>query len=288
MDFRDVNSSSFNSSTPSQWELQWYECWHWPTCLHVYLTSEMINSFLGLVTNCWFLKLVTGGSLVQINQEMLSINLAIMEVIYCLLSPLLVLNIIVFVNQTILRCSWYIYGLVVAGRPFFQSCICVERYLAVVHPVVFLRYKPLRYRVTCSALVWSAALVLAILYGLNPCIEFAASIFIIVLITNVFCCVSIVVVLRRAGPGEGMKERNKDRENGGKTMKERASQTVLIILATFAINYIPVIMGAVAYYIGISSRSFDCVVANLTFSFCLLGSFTQPLLYLHKAGKLPC
>ncbi|XP_071392756.1 uracil nucleotide/cysteinyl leukotriene receptor-like [Centroberyx affinis] len=248
----------------------------------------MINSFLGLVTNCWFLKLVTGGSLVQINQEMLSINLAIMEVIYCLLSPLLVLNIIVFVNQTILRCSWYIYGLVNIGRPFFQSCICVERYLAVVHPVVFLRYKPLRYRVACSALVWLATLILAILYGLNPCIEFTATIFIIVLITDVFCCISILLVLRRDGPGEGMKDRNKDRKNGGKTMKDRASQTVLIILAIFAINYIPVIMGAVAYYIGISSWSYDCVVMSLTFSFCLLGSFTQPLLYLHKAGKLPC
>uniref|UniRef100_UPI003AAA3AE8 uncharacterized protein n=1 Tax=Centroberyx gerrardi TaxID=166262 RepID=UPI003AAA3AE8 len=288
MDFRDVNSSSLNSSTPCQWKLQWYECWHWPTCLHVYLASEMFNSILGLVTNCWFLKLVTGGSLFQINQEMLSINLAILEVIYCLLSPLLVLNIIVFVNQTILSCSWYICGLVIVGRPFFHSCICVEHYLAVVHPVVFLRYKPLRYRVACSALVWSATLVLAILFGSNPCIEFTSSILFIILITDLFCCVSILLVLRRAGPGEGMKERNKDRENGRKTMKERASQTVLIILATFAINYIPVIMGAVAKYIGISSWSFECIVTNLTFSFCLLGSFTQPLLYFHKAGKLPC
>jgi len=36
----------------------------------------------------------------------------------------------------------------------FQSLMCVERYLAVVHPVTFLKFKPLRYRVICCTAVW--------------------------------------------------------------------------------------------------------------------------------------
>jgi hypothetical protein len=31
----------------------------------------------------------------------------------------------------------------------FQTFVCVERYLAVVHPVVYLKFKPLKYRVEC-------------------------------------------------------------------------------------------------------------------------------------------
>ncbi|XP_046731182.1 uncharacterized protein LOC124402280 isoform X4 [Silurus meridionalis] len=36
------------------------------------------------------------------------------------------------------------------SRPLFQCCVCVERYVAVIHPVIFLKYKPLRYRITCA------------------------------------------------------------------------------------------------------------------------------------------
>ncbi|CAL8276660.1 unnamed protein product [Boreogadus saida] len=39
------------------------------------------------------------------------------------------------------------------GRALFQCGICVERYLAVVQPLTFIRFKPLRFRVVCSGLM---------------------------------------------------------------------------------------------------------------------------------------
>ncbi|KAJ8392179.1 hypothetical protein AAFF_G00077470 [Aldrovandia affinis] len=63
----------------------------------------------------------------------------------------------------------FFQGLVVAGRPLFQCCICVERYLAIVYPIAFLKYRARRYRAACLPTV----------------------------------CGSTLGVLRRARPGEG-------------------------------------------------------------------------------------
>ncbi len=50
--------------------------------------------------------------------------------------------------------TYFLQGLGITGRPLFHCLICVERYLAVVHPVIFLKYKPLRYRVICCTAAW--------------------------------------------------------------------------------------------------------------------------------------
>ncbi len=61
--------------------------------------------------------------------------------------------------------SSFILGLVVLlGRPLFQSFICVERYLGVLHPVTFLKLKPMKYRIIiavigCICIICSCSLV---------------------------------------------------------------------------------------------------------------------------------
>ncbi len=50
----------------------------------------------------------------------------------------------------------FLFGFAMTGHPLFQCLICVERYLAVVHPVTFLKFKPLRYRVICSGFFFLA------------------------------------------------------------------------------------------------------------------------------------
>ncbi|KAL1253304.1 hypothetical protein QQF64_017997 [Cirrhinus molitorella] len=84
-------------------------------------------------------------------------------------------------------------GLVFTGRPLFQCLICVERYLAVVHPVTFLKYKPLRYR------------------------------FLLALSIQLFCLVAVLRALKQSGPGERRRERMEENP-----MKRRAFHLILI------------------------------------------------------------
>ncbi len=59
-----------------------------------------------------------------------------------------------FLFPSLLAVSQSLLGVVITAYPLFQCLICVERYLAVVHPVIFLKYKPLRYRVICCTAAW--------------------------------------------------------------------------------------------------------------------------------------
>ncbi len=49
------------------------------------------------------------------------------------------------------KLSLFLIGLCWTFRPLLQIFMCVEHYLAVIHPVIFLRYKGIQYRIALVA-----------------------------------------------------------------------------------------------------------------------------------------
>ncbi|XP_056302933.1 uracil nucleotide/cysteinyl leukotriene receptor-like [Danio aesculapii] len=120
-------------------------------------------------------------------------------------------------------------GVTFTGRPLFQCLICVERYLAVVHPVTFLKYKPLRYRVICCAPAWIITLgsCLFCMFTLHEerrylFTWFFSTQFLLFLCIQLFCLVAVLRVLKQSGPGERMREKEENH------MKRRAFHLILI------------------------------------------------------------
>ncbi len=70
-----------------------------------------------------------------------------------------IFNLISYKDENVWIAAIFVDGIALTCRPVFQCLISVERYLAVVHPVTFLKFKPLRYRVICSVIVWVASFV---------------------------------------------------------------------------------------------------------------------------------
>lgn len=150
----------------------------------------------------------------------------------------------------------------------------MDRYTAVVHPVLFSGLRDNRIRSGVSVLVWG--LILA--YALSKCILGAKSIngvfsgaILFTFAVMVFCNLSIMWVLRRAAAGSGVRH----------PVKQKAFKMVLTILAIIVVNYLPpvALMPFTSYYTFVE---FHCQIRISVFSIMDLSCSIEPLLHLTK------
>ncbi|KAJ8397588.1 hypothetical protein AAFF_G00438640 [Aldrovandia affinis] len=252
----------------------------WPEVTWIYFFAFVSNVLVGLPINVWVLWLIVRGLEVVLASEIFTLNLAALELIYCLQVPLILLNYLVL-NSILSKPLSFFYGLIIFGRPLFQCCVCVERYLAVLHPLTFLRYRPLRYRVGCSALVWMITFGGCSAYVfLQHLLNYAFGVLIILLLSVMsFCCLAVLRALRSPGPGEGEGQ-------GPHLAKKRAFRIITVNLVITLAAYLPLIVAS-SLHSQISDRSFY-TVDGTCYSISVFCSFVQPLHFLSRAGKLQC
>ncbi|XP_042603779.1 C-C chemokine receptor type 8-like [Cyprinus carpio] len=238
----------------------------------------------GMPTHCYVIWLIITGAGSGVALEFFNLNLSVCEIgicIFCFLDTMAIW----FPNLKIV--SNFIQGLGITGRSLILCLMCVERYLAVVHPVTFLKYKPLRYRVICCTVVWiltlgSCLYTMFILMALNIIAHgwFLTLQFFLFFSIQLFCLVAVLRALKQSGPGERVKE--KEEEN---KMKRKAFHLILITsLNTIFIN-VPFIIFSL-YRVVRQQQSLELRIAVVI---CYtLGGFVQPVLYLHRIGKLSC
>ncbi|XP_026089811.1 uncharacterized protein LOC113063695 [Carassius auratus] len=242
-----------------------------------------IKVLFGLPTHYYIIWLIvkgTGG----VASEFFNFNLSVCEIGACLDCLFFILvNWILFLEPLALLFQ----GFIITSRPLFQCLICVECYLAVVHPVTFLKYKPLRYRVICSTAAWIIIFVSCLVCmftlmssNINAHTWFFLSQFIFILSIQLFCLVAVLRALKQSGPGERVREREEKNH-----MKRRAFQLILITTVNMVITYVPIIISGVFiilkqhYHVSYWAPGLVCYA---------LASFVQPVLFLRRAGKLSC
>ncbi|KAK7929406.1 hypothetical protein WMY93_005801 [Mugilogobius chulae] len=131
---------------------------------------------------------------------------------------------------------WYFvrfsYG-VKDSAPLFLVCICLDRYMAVVHPVVFSSVRDNKLRALVSVLVWGLVLGYGVAKSLvdNVLVQFElfSAIILLAFAVMLFSNVSIIWVLRRSVAGKEEMH----------PVKRRAFRMVIIILAIIVVNYLP-------------------------------------------------
>ncbi len=243
--------------------------------------SLTINMVLGLPANCYILWLSVKEMIQGQSTEIFVFNATLVESVFCI-------SYVFLIRQILFICSdcefgSLFFGLVLwVGQPLFQSCICVERYVGVQHPVTFLKFKPMKYRIACSAVGWVLIIISCITYTLEVITLYNLLLleFIFFFAVKVFCCLTVLKALGRPRPGDDVKRRdgvNKD--------KIKAFRITLMVLVCSVIMYGPNIISLVLYYI-IEQEKF-LLSWSISLSLGIMLGFGQPFLYLKIVGKLP-
>ncbi|XP_067280765.1 chemokine XC receptor 1-like [Pseudorasbora parva] len=242
-----------------------------------------ISFLVGFPTHSYIIWLIITGAGSGVASEFFILNLSVSEAGFYMNCLNIVLSEwFAFIEQFKL----FLAGLITTGRPLFQCLMCVERYLAVVHPVTFLKYKPLRYRVICCTAAWIITLgsCLCCMFTIVPHntvhLWFLSVQFLLFLFIQLFCLVAVLRALKQSGPGERGRERREENH-----MKRRAFYLILINTVSMVITYVPYCIAGF-FTIVLKTLIPEYWLPGLV---CyLLAGFVQPVLYLHRTGKLSC
>ncbi|KAK2863364.1 hypothetical protein Q5P01_002897 [Channa striata] len=208
-----------------------------------------------------------------------------------------VLEVISILGSWLYRFGFYVDGLQQSGKTFlyvtspaqnlFHLFTCVERYLAVVHPITYLGLKQaggVKIRNISTGCAWLLCL-------LNLCLSnFLSSsylnltnscVMVFSLIAISFCSLSVLRVLKHPGPGEVSRDRERVDQS-----KQRAFYTIVAIMVAQLFRLVGIVVYSVMFDPSVLN-DVNCVVGSLSIWLIVPGRLVLPLLFLQRAGKLP-
>lgn len=194
----------------------------------------------------------------------------------------------IFTNVTIfLKLSLIFLAISMNGQNVIHLITCVEHYVAVLHPVKYLKSKKPR-NITIRNISIVCFWVLLIL-GTSITVQHVyiqlhkicvVGIFLLALqfLLVVYCHISILCSLTRAGPGVAHRDKM-----SVDLKKRRAFYTVTTIMGVLLIRF----LGSIFQLVCALWMKNSCIIQSLFLWSSLPSSLVQPLLFLHRAGKLP-
>lgn len=173
-------------------------------------------------------------------------------------------------------------GLVLlVGRSLFLSFICVDRYIGVLHPLLFLKLKPMKYRIAISAVGWIIIITSCVICttGVIKHYNLLLPQLLFFFFVKLYSCLMVLKALLRPGPGDGGKKRN-----GGNLDKIKAFQNILVLLVISSLTYGPLFVSLVLYHI-LDLEKF-LLSWSISLAFGIMLGIMYPVFHLKKIGKL--
>lgn len=185
-----------------------------------------------------------------------------------------------FPNKYLLNTRLFLEVIVVIGHSSLLTVTCVAQYLAVLKPLVFLRFKPLKYKLAsvCTICLWTLMFCCGSLL-LDVAFQLAAVGQIIVCsVTQLYCCVVILWALKQPRPGETGGQNNKT-----SAVKLRAAKIILFNTVRILFVYVP--FTVVSCY-DFFSMQHSQIILKLCYFMGTLTEFVRALMFLQKSGQI--
>ncbi|XP_030582512.1 G-protein coupled receptor 4-like [Archocentrus centrarchus] len=273
-----ASNHSTNSTNPIKLHVRplWYElplCAVAPYGFIFYYGVKVFNLAVGTPCNILVIwQIITKKSDASTSDTFI-LSLAILDAYFCLMTPIDIVNGLLLDDSGIWYFKRFAYGIKDLA-PFFLVCICLDRYMAVVHPVFFTGIRDNKIRIGISVVVWALILAYALakcILGHMPVNDVFSGIILFAFAMMIFCNISIIWVLRRSVMGKEAMH----------PVKKKALKMVLINLAIIVINYLPpvVLMPFASYY---TTVAFHCQIRVSVFAIMDLSCSIEPLLYITK------
>nr|XP_023651426.1 galanin receptor type 1-like [Paramormyrops kingsleyae] len=251
-------------------------CYHTRFFFLITIVVVLVDAVASFLSNIVIVMLLLCGKVGNLISDIFSFGLASTEVVvssltFCLILVFLLKNILLVITPV-----FSVFAFILIARPFFQCCICVERYLAVIHPVTYLKYRSLRCRSVCLGCIWSLSLVLNVILLYVQSYLISGTTFILCVAVNAFCSISILRALKKPHPGEG-------KRNEMNLMKRRAFWTVLVILVMTVVNYLPIIIiTPLSLFLCIKHY---CIIYITSLIVLVFGNLVHPLFFFSRLCK---
>lgn len=171
--------------------------------------------------------------------------------------------------------------ILICGQISFHILTCLERYLAVVHPVIYMHPKKSTIRGICILSSWLFNLEMLFFishkdFSIIVILYFVKLTF--CLIVASFCSIAVLQVLRRPLEGREMNEKVDQ-------TRQKAFNTILAILITLLIRFCGNLILISIFCSLVFSATVQCLLIYSSFWFSLPSTLVLPMLFLHKEGR---